>query len=497
VGAPCHGRLTGIHDPRDEKSAASTHVQTVPIHRVWFEETTSLTGLSPRGFSGAPVVVDDHVIGIVRSFLDAGTGHALGATVDITPIEAVLIPTGIPVAPRTSTRSGLDAQTEVLAIIVDAQPAPPTDLLLPTAGSGLLLDNWLLQEISHLFIDGPDLEETGLITINRLEGTHLIRQVPKAGVQIEGLINLLVDIVVRDHLVLDERYSYVWTDRASPLGRLEHEGVLVPRSIDVTTQVAKHIKQRALQELCVTDSLVQAQRRNEEDFRKHRGANTGYYSSAIWGTAGNLGRSAETKLAYSPHPIRRHFMNQTICRDPSATDQIVTWVQQERARVYARGIPGAEVRATRLLLPALAVEIIEESSSLTELIPTALQLRDKYVALRRWIRAFQDAIDDEDAHALRKNQQLLESVSQYLARSRGSDKFGDTSLSLFTGWFGHASNSVMQKFGLRSTLNRVIMTPAGSNAINKLLGMLDLNGKSLGLRAHEYLREVYRPLPVD
>ena len=89
-GAPIHGSLTGVHDPH------SPNTTTIPVHRAWFEETAGPHGYAARGFSGAPLVVADRVVGLVRSFLPgaedaSGNDRALGSTIYCTPITPVLV----------------------------------------------------------------------------------------------------------------------------------------------------------------------------------------------------------------------------------------------------------------------------------------------------------------------------------------------------------------------------------------------------------------------
>lgn len=479
-GAPYTGELTGVSDPWQVDAQT-----TVQLHRAWFREAVSPTGLCPVGFSGAPVVLGDHVVGIVRSFISSGGGQsdsgapiAVGATVMLTPIEAVLIELGIEPAAHRPSPSG-SAEKDVAHI--------------DTRGSELLMDNWLLQSVAGLMNDGPDGDAAQVIEIDRAQDTHRFNEVSAAGIEFESLMSLLNDLVFRERLVLDREFMDTWHGKHAQLDALIDSGALGVREIDNRARLFGYAKGRVIKMLCATSSLARLNEESRETFRANRSARSSLHrhiSAVIAGTGGNFGRSAITRIPYSPHPVRQRLIEQTVFCRPTAVDLVTSWLESERANIHAYQSGASEILSAQLVLPALAVQIILDSNTREDLIPVALQYRDRYARLRAWIGAYQDAIDDEDVHAIQKRRRVLESVAQHLAGMRGDSRYGITRILVETGRFGFGH--LLQKVGVRGALNGLVATPAGEPALRKLLAMFELARTSLEYRVREHLWSRFR-----
>jgi hypothetical protein len=368
---------------------------------------------------------------------------------------------------------------------------------MPTSA---LIDNWLLQDVSELLLDGPSTDSTSVIVVARDADSHTEKEVPRGAVEIEALVNLLVDVVVRDELVVDRSYANAWNTRPSQLDVLTAHRVIDIREIDHRTPRALHAKKRALQEMCATTTMRAVQARNEAAFRRSGASEYEHFGAVLWGAAGNLGRSAESGLPYSPHPLRSHLLRQTAFREPSAADEFVSWLQHERAAVFARAVVGGEFRQSALVLPPFVVEIIDACSTPTDLIPVALQVRERYAELRDWIRSFQEAIDDENARNLLRHRRTMESVAQYIGKRATDPKLGATGLTMSVGLFGFQAplpgpGDLIQHFGIRGTLNRLVLTRAGAAATEKLVGLLGERRSTFGAVLREHLGQAYAAKP--
>lgn len=86
-GKPLHGTLSGINDPFEVLSTRTNRKHEIPTHRMFFEEGREDTTAS--GFSGGPVCINDHVVGLIRAFEMNPDGSARGSTAFVTPIEAI------------------------------------------------------------------------------------------------------------------------------------------------------------------------------------------------------------------------------------------------------------------------------------------------------------------------------------------------------------------------------------------------------------------------
>ena len=361
-----------------------------------------------------------------------------------------------------------------------------------------LLDNWLLQDVAEVLVEGPASDTTALLAVDRDRDTHSDAPVPLAGVQVEALISLLVDVVIRDRLVVDQAFAHAWNSRESPLALLEQHGILEVREINARTPRALQARDSALRALCATSSMRSVQAQNVESFCRSGRSADEHFGAIVWGAAGNLGRSAEAELPYSPHPIRSHVLRQTAFRIPSAGDEVVSWLRQERVWVFARSAVEGQFRQAALVLPPFVVEIIDACSSTDDLLRVAIEARDRYAPLRQWVAEFQAAIDREDAHDIVDRRRLLESVGQYVKTGVADAKFGSTSVGINLGIFSATKpvpgpGDVAHRVGIRGTLNGLVLTPAGAAASKKLVALLGEEHSTLGSAMRDHLSAAFGP----
>lgn len=362
-------------------------------------------------------------------------------------------------------------------------------------GSALIIDNWLLQDIGNCLSHGLDPDSASEIVIDRQHNNHSVLDVSEAGVQLEALLGLLVDIVFRDSLVVDSGFVDSWAEHQTAFAPLLNSGLVRALPFKAHKDPLREARQFVLDRLCVTPSLRDEQRRNEESWAAGKGAANAYMSAVIWGTAGMLGRSHVYEAPYSGHPLRKRVIEQTILASPSrnSVSETVEWLAEERLRLFETKVKDGLQRTATLTLPPVAIEIIEESKDINQLIPVAYQLRDKYAKVREWMNSIQIAMDTEDPKGIAKYKRMLSAVSKDLDRAMGNTDVGKISLKLGFGWPSISIavgtlDDVIKKFGIRAMLNNQIFSPSGEKSIKKLLRMFDEETSSLGLSAQEYLR---------
>jgi len=147
-------------------------------------------------------------------------------------------------------------------------------------------------------------------------------------------------------------------------------------------------------------------------------------------------------------------------------------------------------------VPPIAVRTIEESDNIAQLIPAAINLRDRYRGLREWLGRYQEAIDIEDEKDQLAREKLLRDLAQSLKVAYGADKSGETGVSISTAFFSlDVPRSIVDKvrnsFGVRSTLCKLLMAPRGQKALEKLLAMLGEGRSLLGRNVLQELRSRY------
>lgn len=366
-------------------------------------------------------------------------------------------------------------------------------------GSALIIDNWLLQDIGNCLSSGLGRDSASEIVIDQQHNSHSILDVPLAGVQLEALLGLLVDIVFRDSLVVDSGFVESWTKHHVAFGPLLNSGLVRALPFSIHEDRLRDARRFLLDRLCVTSSLREEQRKNEESWAAGKGPTNEYMSAVVWGTAGMLSRSHVYEAPYSGHPLRKRVIEQTILASPTKdmVAETLEWLDEERLRLFeTKGKEGAQ-RTAMLVLPPVAIEIIEESQDIHQLITVAYQLRDKYAKMREWMKTVQEAMDNEDPKRLAKYKKILNAVSKDLDRAMGDTDTGKVSLKLSIGWpsisisLGTLDDAV-KKFRIRAILNNQIFSNQGEKSIKKLLRMFDEEYSTLGLSAQEYLRIMRR-----
>ncbi len=363
-------------------------------------------------------------------------------------------------------------------------------------GSSLLIDNWLLQDIGNCLTQGLNEGSSSEIVIDQLEDKHTVVDVTSAGVQLEGLLGLLADIVFRDSIVVDSGFTDAWEHNQDAFAVLFNSGLVRALPFRAHENGLNDARQFALERLCVTSTLHEAQKRNEESWAAGKAQENKYMSAVIWGTAGMLGRSHVFEAPYSGHPLRKRILEQSLLASPSRdlVSETLEWLAEERLRLFETAVKNGRQKTATITLPPVIIEIIEEAQDIHDLVPIAYQLRDKYAKMREWMRSVQAAIESEDSTGITKYKQTLHSVAKDLSRALGDNEKGKITFTMGFTELGVSIpigtlDDVKKRFGIRATLNNQIFSPQGEKSVQKLLRMFDVVGTNLGLTAQEYLRK--------
>jgi hypothetical protein len=361
--------------------------------------------------------------------------------------------------------------------------------------SSLIIDNWSLQDITDCLFDGLSEDTASELLIDKTANSHNLQDVPASGVMLESLLGFLVDIVLRDQLIVDADFTSAWVERDAVLSEVTRAGLL--RSLRFREADGRLTEPRKLiiDQLCVTPSLVEAQRANEESWRDRRQAVDRYMSQVVWGTAGMLSRSHVFEAPYSGHPLRRRLIEQTIMvpRRRDAVADVTHWITEERFRLFTATGTNTTQRQASLVLPPIAVEIINEAATPAQLIPVAVQMRDKHKKLREWLREIQLAVDSEDAAGLARFQKTLNAVAKDIERQvNGDSKRGTVSLEI---GFSLPSISInvgtlqglFSRFGVRAVLSQQVFAERGEQSLRKLITMFGERDSRVGIAAYQYL----------
>ena len=301
----------------------------------------------------------------------------------------------------------------------------------------LLIDNWLLQDVGECLASGLTADKYSSISIDRDTNSHAILDVPSSGVQVDSLLELIFNIVLRDALYIDSDYVETWIEHESIFSPLLTSGLV--RGVDFPTEDKALIEARkqTVKTLCVTDSLLQEQTKNEQIWAAGNGISNPYISAVIWGSAGMLARSHVYESPYSGHPLRKKIIQQALFTTPrrDLVSETQDWLTAKRLQLYETATQDSVGRVASITLPPVAIDVIEEATDINQLIPVAYQLRDKYSKIREWLKVVQEAVDCEDPKGVAKYKKTLNAVSKDLDRALGKSDTGKVSLQIGIDFF--------------------------------------------------------------
>lgn len=362
--------------------------------------------------------------------------------------------------------------------------------------SVLLIDNLTLQDVGGTLTEGLGRARRAEITAGTKKAGYAVRAVPEAGIQVEALLQLLNVIVLQDELIVDAAFLNTWKEAETILGRLLTARIIVAQTFTEARQEWLPRREFAEQVLCFAPQLARDFGRYKEAFP--RVPPSAAMSTLVWGTAGMLARSHFIQAPYLGHPSRGRLIEQTgfAAGLPNATAIVTDYIVAERAKFFERAVPSRLGRFASLTVPPVALEVVAESRDAAQLIPVAIQLRDKYKKMRGWIAGYQHALQAGPELAA-KYKGVLEAAAKDLENSFKPSWWSDLSVNLS---FGIALpkitksiplESAVHRFlpwSIRSALIRTIKRTWDEKTLEKLFTLLDANDARMRAQVLTHLR---------
>lgn len=368
--------------------------------------------------------------------------------------------------------------------------------------SGVIIDNWALQEIGAFLSQGPQDERSSEIKIDVRSDSHEFIGASRLGQQVEALFDLLVDVVLQDTIFVDSAFTNAWNETGGYFQPLVRPGLLRPFPFLDQEAALAEPRRLVVGEMCVTSSLRDIQRRNEESWREHGRAADPYMSALVWGTAGMLSRSHVFDAQYHACPQRKRLLEQVPLVSPrrEAASELSEWLDTERLRIYQVTTPTRIARRATLVLPPIIAEIVAEVRTPGDLMRVAYQKRDDYRLVREWLREIQDGLNSDDAAPALKFAKSLGSISRDLDKKLGTAKPGAVSLSISAGFLSVNFDvsrlfGIQRRFGVSAVLNRMLLADRGGSTLRKLLGLFGREYEPLEASLTGYLVEANRSRP--
>jgi hypothetical protein len=357
----------------------------------------------------------------------------------------------------------------------------------------VISDNWSLQNISELLINGIDTSVGHFITPNTEKDSHEYEEIPSAAIAIEALFDLITDVILRDQILVDERFAGAWLTKDGPLNRFAEQSVIRTFPFLGDPTLLDGPRDEFVDRLCVTNSLKREHQDNVLGWASAGRTPNPYLSQAIWGGAGMLARAFVYEKGYTPHPVRKRLFQKVgiALSDTDAVLRTCGIINEKRASIRTLQRSGHELYSLHLNMEPLPIKVIRESSSLADIPVVALQIRKEYVELRDWLGVYQQSIGSGDYKDIQKHQKTLTSISQYVDSIMGKTSSDATTFTagidvLKIAIKGSPINTLQNQFGVRAMINKLILGKSGSSELKKFLKFFGHNNTSIGMKVIEH-----------
>jgi hypothetical protein len=350
----------------------------------------------------------------------------------------------------------------------------------------LLIDNWTLQETAHILNHGLTTSRSKIYTGHKLAPSA----VPLAAIQIDSLFNILLDLILRDKLVVDGQWTKTWLGENEILDLIHRKGCIESYEFELDDNFYDS-RDYILESIKLDKGVVKKHHDNVEYWKKHTKNKHEVVSVVVSGTAGYLTRANILSSVYSPHPIRANFLKSTPLHKtkPNAHDVTMQFIERERLKLIRKTYGDDAYTVSKLILSPLIIEIIESSSSVDDLFITAFQMRASYRKFRKHLSSFQKAMDEGDLKKIQAYGNMLSEVSPNETRDK---KYGGTELSIGFGLIKlnkiplPSVVSIKNRFGIRSSIKKLIFKNASEGSLSKFFGFFDEKNNRLISEIKDY-----------
>lgn len=356
----------------------------------------------------------------------------------------------------------------------------------------VLCDNWSLQTVSELLTEGLDVDNSSLLEVSK-DGQHSLAPVPSSILAFEALFDLINDVVLRDQILVDNAYTYTWMSKDGPFSDLLKSSTLRPFPFMENASKVVEPREAFVERLLLTPQLRSLHLENVAGWNDNKTTPYPLESQIIWGGAGMLARSFAFETPYTPHPTRKRFFSRAgiILPMQSAVQKLAGVVKNNRAAIRQSQSEGEELFSLRLSIDPIPVRVIREANSVSDILSIALQLRNEYQALRDWLGEFQSGLDDDKFNSVAMQEQLLKSVSLNVTSILGKGQGLEPTLSIGIDSFklalkANPLNTIKNKYGVRSIINKLIFDANGQKELKRLLGFFGHHASPTSLKVFDH-----------
>lgn len=223
-------------------------------------------------------------------------------------------------------------------------------------------------------------------------------------------------------------------------------------------------------------------------------------SQTLWGGAGMLARGYVYKLGNPPHPLRKRLFQSAklIVTKENSFDKVDNLIKTKRTAYRASYLTDDEQQHfLNINIPPIPIRVIQESNSHIDLLKVALQMREEYTDLRLWLRSYHEMITENSKDRV-KFDKTIKSIDKYIDSHLGITQSDSATFSAGLGIFkiaikGQPINHIANQFGIRATVNNLILEDRNSSALEKFLSLFDHQKSQLGFQISEHFSTKHKP----
>lgn len=304
-------------------------------------------------------------------------------------------------------------------------------------------------------------------------------------VRLASLAQVITDAVLTDACVVDAGNTGAW--RGSPeLDLLADAGLVVPRDFTAERESWLPIRESIESKLCFLKSLRREHEKNKKHYRETGESANPMLGTLLWGGAGMLARAQHSGLSYTSHPLRGLLLARAgiLLAPPSAARTLNRFLESISVSL-AKSADESGYWA-RIRLPSIFSEVVAESRDMKDIVPVAIQLRDRYAELRGWLAEFQRELDGGDSSGAAARKRTLEGVVAGIDSSLGGVGSNGPTVQLNLGLLRVTYsprgivNRAMNWFGVRAQIAQLIKSSTSNRALDRLIGFMGESGSQLG-----------------
>lgn len=360
-------------------------------------------------------------------------------------------------------------------------------------GQRVIADNWSLQAISELLTKGLDpADNPGISQLT--DPAQAPQSLPQAVIDIEALFDLLTDVVLRDQVLVDDRFHDAWFGKGEPLSELARRSIVYPYGFLEHPERLEAPRNGFLSRLLLNQTMSKEQLDNEIAWTRDRTTPNTFTSQLVWGGAGMLARAFVYATPYTPHPLRRRLFQRAgvaLPSPPTALGEFKHEISKHRDLLYPATPKDDGVLGVNVVLPALPALVLRDASSLDDMFVVASQMRERLSEVRAWLSQFQEAILAGEFKAIAAERKRLGRLGKDVARALGKAPADAPTLNIGWGWFKlnfkpDLTGWIPRFDRVQTQVSKLTFAPSGHKELVKLLGFFGHQHSLVATRTIEH-----------